>query len=72
MEHILSLLVFFPAIAGLLGFLVVKESIRAYGISVSAIEFFLSIIFWIGYDGSNAGYQFVAYYPFISSYGMSY
>jgi len=72
MEHILSLLVFFPAIAGLLGFLVVKESIRAYGISVSAIEFLLSLVLWIGYDGANAGYQFVEYYPFISSYGMSY
>ena len=40
MEHILSLLVFFPAMAALLGFLVTKESIRAYGISVSAMEFF--------------------------------
>ena len=72
MEHILSLLVFFPAMAGLLGFLVTKESIRAYGISVSAIEFFLSLVLWIGFDGSNAGYQFVEYYPFIPSYGMSY
>ncbi|MDD3342008.1 MAG: NADH-quinone oxidoreductase subunit M [Sulfurospirillaceae bacterium] len=72
MDHILSLLVFFPAMAGLLGFLVAKESIKVYGISVSAIEFFLSIILWIGFDGSNAGYQFVEYYPFIPSYGMSY
>lgn len=72
MEHILSLLVFFPAMAGLLGFLVTQESIRAYGISVSAIEFFLSIVLWIGFDGTNAGYQFVEYYPFIPSYGMSY
>ena len=72
MDHILSLLVFFPAMAGLLGFLVSKESIRVYGISVTAIEFFLSIILWIGFDGSNAGYQFVEYYPFIPSYGMSY
>ena len=72
MEHILSLLVFFPAMAGLLGFLVTKESIRAYGISVTAIEFFLSIVLWIGYDSNNAGYQFVEYYPFIPSYGMSY
>jgi NADH-quinone oxidoreductase subunit M len=72
MEHILSLLVFFPAMAGLLGFMVEKESIRAYGISVSAIEFALSIIVWIGFDSTNAGYQFVEYFPFIPSYGMSY
>jgi len=72
MEHILSLLVFFPALAGVLGFLVAKESIRAYGISVSAIEFFLSIILWLGFDSGNAGYQFVEYFAFIPSYGMSY
>ena len=72
MEHILSLLVFFPAVAGLLGFLVAKESIRAYGISVSVIEFCLSLILWIGFDSTNAGYQFVEYYAFIPSYGMSY
>ncbi|NCD12396.1 MAG: NADH-quinone oxidoreductase subunit M [Epsilonproteobacteria bacterium] len=72
MEHILTLLVFFPAMAGLLGFLVAKESIRAYGISVSVIEFCLSLILWIGFDSANAGYQFVEYYAFIPSYGMSY
>ncbi|ACZ11188.1 NADH-quinone oxidoreductase subunit M [Sulfurospirillum deleyianum] len=72
MEHILSLLVFFPAAAGLLGFLVAKESIRAYGISVSAIEFVLSVILWMGFDSANAGYQFVEFYAFIPSYGMSY
>ena len=72
MEHILSLIVFFPAIATLLGFMVTKESIRAYAIGVSAIEFFLTVILWIGFDGSNAGYQFVEYFPLIPSYGMSY
>jgi len=39
MDNILSILVFFPAIAGLLGFVVNKDSARAYGITVAAIEF---------------------------------
>ena len=72
MEHILSLMVFFPAIAVLLGFMVNKESIRAYGIGVSAIEFFLSIVLWIAFDPTNAGYQFVEFFPLIPSYGLSY
>ena len=72
MDHILSLIVFFPAIAGLLGFLVHKDSIRAFGISVSAIEFVLTIVLWLGFDGSSAGYQFVEYYSLIPAYGMSY
>ena len=72
MEHILSLIVFFPAIAALLGFMVNKESIRAYGIGVCAIEFFLSIILWIAFDAGNAGYQFVEFFPLVPSYGISY
>ena len=72
MEHILSLLVFFPAIAVLLGFMVDARSIRAYAISVSAIEFLLSIILWIAFDNTNAGYQFVEYFPLVPTYGMNY
>lgn len=72
MDHILSLLIFFPAVAGLLGFMVAKESIRAYGICVSAIEFTLSLVLWIGFDATNDGFQFVEFYPFVSSYGMNY
>jgi len=72
MDHILSLIIFFPAIAGLLGFLVHKDSIRVFGISVSAIEFLLTIVLWLGFDSGNAGYQFVEYYALIPVYGMSY
>ncbi len=72
MEHILSLLVFFPAIAVLLGFMVDQRSIRAYGIGVSVIEFLLSIVLWIAFDPNTAGYQFVEFFPLIPSYGMSY
>ena len=43
MDNILSVLVFLPAIAGLLGFVVKKESARAYGITVAAVEFLLSL-----------------------------
>lgn len=72
MDHILSLIIFFPALAALLGFIVNKESAKAYGISVATIEFLLSIVLWVGFDSTNAGYQFVEYVPFIPSYGMSY
>ncbi len=72
MEHILSLIIFFPLIAGIFGFIVNKDSVKAYGISVAGIEFVLSIILWIAYDSSNAGYQFVEYFPLISQFGVSY
>ena len=72
MDNILSVLVFFPAIAGLLGFVVDKESARAYGITVAAIEFLLSLWLWFSFDMSNAGMQFVELIPLIPDMGISY
>ncbi len=72
MENILSILVFFPAVAGLLGFVVDKESARAYGITVATIEFFLSLWLWFSFDTSSAGMQFVEMIPLIPDMGISY
>ncbi len=72
MNHILSVLVFFPALAGMLGFIVKKESIRAYGITVAAIEFVLSLWLWMSFDTSNGGFQFVELVPLIPQFGINY
>lgn len=72
MEHILSILIFFPAIAAMMAFIVDKDSIRVYGITVTAIEFILSAYMWYMFDGNNAGMQFTEFIPIISQYGISY
>ena len=72
MEHILSILIFFPALAALVGFLVKENSIRAYAITVTAIEFVLSLVLWSSFDANNAGMQFIETMPLISSYGINY
>ena len=72
MENILSILVFFPLVAALLGFLVDKNSIRAYGITVAAIEFLVALWLWISFDKSNPGMQFVELIPLIPEFGVSY
>jgi len=72
MDNILSVLVFFPAVAALLGFVVDKDSVRAYGITVATIEFFLSLWLWFSFDMSNAGMQFVEMIPLIPDMGISY
>lgn len=72
MDYILSILVFFPAIAGLLGFVIEKDSARVYGVTVAAIEFFLSLWLWFSFDGSNAGMQFVELIPVIPDFGVNY
>jgi len=72
MDNILSVLVFFPAVAGLLGFVVDKNSARAYGITVATIEFFISLWLWFSFDSTNAGMQFVENIPLIPDFGVSY
>jgi len=72
MEHILSILIFFPAFAAIIGFTVDKDAIRIYGITVTAIEFLLSCILWVGFDTNYAGMQFSEFIPVISQYGIAY
>ncbi len=72
MENILSVLVFFPLIAALLGVLVNEKSIRAYGISVATIEFVLSLWLWMSYDSANGGFQFIEFFPIASDFGINY
>jgi len=72
MDNILSVLVFLPAVAAMLGFVVDKDSVRAYGITVATIEFFLSLWLWFSFDMSNSGMQFIEIIPLIPDMGISY
>ncbi|WP_456430589.1 NADH-quinone oxidoreductase subunit M [Nitratifractor sp.] len=72
MENILSVLIFFPLIAALLGILVKKETIRVYGLTVAAIEFLLSLWLWFAFDPANSGFQFIEYVPLVSDFGINY
>ena len=72
LDHILSLLIFFPALAAVFGFMIQKESIRAYGVSVAAIEFGLSLWLWYAFDGSVSGMQFMENLPLVPSFGINY
>ncbi len=72
MEYILSILIFFPAVAAMMGFIVNKDSIRMYAITVTAIEFVLSCVLWYFFDTANGGMQFMEFIPIIPEYGISY
>ena len=72
MEHILTILIFFPAFAAVVGFMVDKGAIRTYGIVVTAMEFLLSCFVWYSFDSNIASMQFTEYMPLISSYGIAY
>lgn len=71
MEHILTALILFPAMAGVLGFLV-RENVLTYGVSIAFIEFVLSLFLWAMFDPSDPGMQFMEHYPLVESFGISY
>ena len=72
MNSLLTLLIFFPAVAGIFGFMIEKKAIRAYGIAVTVIEFILSLVLWGMFDPSNPGYQFVEKSPIVADFGINY
>ena len=72
LDHILSILIFFPALAGLLGFIVNKDSIRSYGVAVATIEFALALWLWFAFDGTVSGMQFMEQIALIPAFGINY
>ncbi len=72
MEHILSILIFFPLFAAIIGLLVDKESIRTYGIVITAVEFLLSLFMWANYDTTSGSLQFTEFVPIVQEFGIAY
>ncbi len=72
MESLLTLLIFFPAVAGIFGFMIEQKAIRAYAIAVTTIEFVLSLMLWLMFDSSNPGYQFIERLPIVPDFGINY
>ncbi len=72
MKSLLTLLIFFPAVAGVFGFMIEKKGMRAYGIAVTTIEFILSLFLWMNFDTSNPGFQFVEKLPIVQDFGINY
>lgn len=71
-DHILSILIFFPALAAMLGFIINKDSIRAYGVAVATIEFALSLWLWFAFDSNASGMQFMEQLPLVPAFGINY
>src|SRR3990167_6097648 len=72
LDHILSILIFFPALAAVLGFAVNKNSIRSYCVAVATIEFMLALWLWFAFDSSVSGMQFMEHIPLVKTFGINY
>ena len=72
LDHILSILIFFPALAAILGFVIHKDSMRSYGVAVSLIEFVLALWLWYSFDNSVSGMQFMEQVALIPAFGINY
>jgi len=72
LDHILSILIFFPALAAVLGFVVHKDSMRSYGVAVAVIEFGLSLWLWYVFDNNVSGMQFMEQVALIPAFGINY
>ena len=72
LDHILSILIFFPALAAVLGFVIHKDSMRSYGVAVATIEFALSLWLWFAFDGTVSGMQFMEQIALVPAFGINY
>ena len=72
LDHILSILIFFPALAAVLGFVVHKDSMRSYGVAVATMEFALSLWLWYAFDNNISGMQFMEQIALIPMFGINY
>lgn len=72
MEYLLSLVIFFPAFAGIFVFIIGNEPAKPYGIIVSLLELVLVLILWIFFDSNNFDMQFVNHFEIVKSIGINY
>lgn len=68
----LSIIIFFPALAALFGLLVEEKSIKIYGVCVAFIEFLLTLVLWASFDTQIGQMQFVAQIWLVKLFGISY
>lgn len=72
MEHFLSLVIFFPLLAGIFGIFIEEKNIKIYGICAAIVELILSIILWFNFGFLEGNFKFIEFIPFIKNVGINY
>lgn len=72
--HLLSLILFFPAIAAIVMLFLPKDEIRLlrwFALGASLVPFFLSLVAWFRFQPSQPGFQFEESYTWYEAIGSS-
>ena len=72
MNYLLNIVIFFPAFAALLLYVLKGENSRIFAIIASALELLFIILLWSEFNVNYGGIQFFTRYELIASYGISY
>ncbi|PAF42190.1 NADH-quinone oxidoreductase subunit M [Helicobacter sp. 11S03491-1] len=72
MEYLLSIVIFFPALASIFVFIMDNNVAKPYGITIGLIELILVIALWMGFDYTNPSMQFENIFSLIPDYGINY
>lgn len=72
MDYLLSIIIFFPALAALLLLILRSENTRIFAIIVAATELFFTLLLWNEFHLDYGGIQFFSHFPLIASYGINY
>jgi NADH-quinone oxidoreductase subunit M len=72
LEYLLIFVIVFPALAGFLGFVVNSGSIKAYGVTVTFLEFVFTLIIWVFFDSSFGEFDMITSIPVIPSFGINF
>ena len=67
----LTIVLFFPLLAGLFGFMVDEKNIKIYGIAVSFIELCLALFVWVSFSLANSS-MMMEQARFLPNLGISY
>ena len=68
----LTLIIFFPAIGAILGFLIEERSIKFYGVSIAFIELILALFAWFRADFGAYEFELMSQSALLPTLGISY
>ena len=72
MNYLLNIIIFFPAFAAVILYILKGEKGRIFAIIVAALELLFVLLLWSEFNVNYGGIQFLNHIEIVHSYGISY